>query len=1072
MRLAWIRVFFRVLLPLASLLAVTQAQTAQLSPTSLKFGAQAVGYTTVQKTVTLTNSGTAALVIAGVTASGDFATNNLCPGSLPPNVSCKINVTFTPTVTGSRTGTLTLTDNAGTGTQTVPLIGAGVPPVNLSPANLIFGTTVVSVSASPKTIKLTNNLNFTLTLSNMATGLPDFTFQNGCGPQVAAHKACSITVTFTPTAVGTRSDALTFSDNTNPATQSISLTGKGIAPTLVSIAVLPANANVGIGTTQPYQAIGKFNNSTTSDITTSVTWATADTSIATIGNGASSGLLSGIKGGVTTVTARQGTGAKTIAGSTTVTIVPVLTSITVTPNTATVPAGVPQQFTATGSYNDSSQRDLTTTASWGSSNTTVASISVTGRAATAAPGQTTISAAVGSIGGSAVLTVTPASLQSITVTPAGYTYVGVGSNKQYTATGTFTDGSTRPLTNSVVWTSSDPAVATIDGYGLATSTGAGPATLTATAGTISDSATLSGVSGGFISCDARILDMQVLVVTSGKSEADFPAITQALDYLGTPYTVLDISATGNTIPSGLLSNGCHGYFQGVIFTFGSNRYNISNISDLDTYENQFNVRQLNWYVYPDPNFGLSSPVGSVDASSTPYNFHYEAAAGAIFPYANVANPVGIVDAFIYLSTAANGSTPLLTDDSGNVLAAVYNTPFAGQYLSLTFDSNQYLTHDLVLSYGLINWVTQGMFLGEHHTYFAPQVDDYFIDDSEWTPGLDCSKNPDDTGTRIRVNASDLSAFLTWQSATQSNPVSSNFIVSMAFNGFGAQPGSYPNDDLTPATQANQAAFNWINHTFDHTNLDNVDYGTAASEITQNNSTATTLGFTNYNPANMVTPDISGLSNTAFLQAALDNGVQYLVSDTSRGGESNPTPNTGITNQYQPSILEIPRHPNNLFFNVASPDDWTAEYNCIYPKLGYNYTQILDNISDSFLANMLKGDLDPEMFHQPNLHAYDGTRSLLGDLIDMTFTKYTNLVNFPILSPTEDILGAKMADRAQYNLAGVTASFIPHQRIMITAQQTATVPVTGLSTTGAETYDGQTISHLSLTGGQTLTLPIP
>jgi hypothetical protein len=1069
MRLARICVFFRVLLPLVSLFGVTQAQTAQLSPTSLKFGNQAVGFTTVQKTVTLTNTGTAALVIGGVTTSGDFATNNLCPGSLAPNGSCKINVTFTPTVAGIRAGTLTLTDNAGSGTQTVPLSGTGVPPVALSPTSLAFASSLVGVSASPKTIKLTNNLTFTLMLSNMATASADFTFQNGCGSQVAPHKTCYITVTFTPTAAGTRSDALTFSDNAVPSSQSIPLTGKGIAPTLVSIAVLPANANVGIGTTQPYQAIGKYNNNATSDITASVTWATADPSIATIG--ASSGLLSGIKGGATTVTAKHGTGTKTITGSTTVTIVPVLTSITVTPNTATVPAGIPQQFTATGFYNDSSQRDLTTTASWGSSNLTVASISVTGRAATAAPGQTTISAAVGSISGTAVLTVTPASLQYITVTPAGYTYVGVGSNKQYTATGTFTDGSTRPLTNSVVWSSSDAAVATIDSYGLATSTGAGPATLTATAGTISDSATLSGVTGGFVSCDARILDMQVLVVTSGKSEADFPAITQALDYLGTPYTVLDISTTGNIIPSGRLSNGCHGYFQGVIFTFGNNRYNISNIADLDTYESQFNVRQLNWFVYPDPNFGLSYLSG-MSASSTPYNFHYEAAAGSIFPYANVTNPVGITNAFIYLSAAANGSTPLLTDDSGNVLAAVYNTPFAGQYLSLGFDSNQYLTHDLVLSYGLINWVTQGMFLGEHHTYFTPQVDDYFIDDSEWTPGLDCSTNPDGTGTLIRINAADLSAFLTWQSTTQSHPVSSNFLVSMAFNGFGAQPGSYPNDDLTPATQTNQAAFNWINHTFDHTNLNNVDYTTAVSEITQNNSTATSLGFTNYTPANMVTPDISGLSNTAFLQAAVDNGVHYLVSDTSRAGESNPTPNTGIINQYQPSILEIPRHPNNLFFNVASPDDWTAEYNCIYPQLGYNYTQILDNISDSFLANMLKGDQDPEMFHQPNLHAYDGTHSLLGDLIDMTFTKYTNLVNFPILSPTEDVIGTKMANRAQYNLAGVTASFIAHQRIMITALQTATVPVTGLSTTGAETYDGQTISHLSLTGGQTLTLPIP
>ena len=381
MRLARICVFFRVLLPLASLLGVTQAQTAQLSPTSLKFGNQAVGFTTVQKTVTLTNTGTAALVIGGVTASGDFATNNLCPGSLAANGSCKINVTFTPTVAGIRAGTLTLTDNAGSGTQTVPLSGTGVPPVSLSPTSLAFASSLVGVSASPKTIKLTNNLTFTLMLSNMATGLADFTFQNGCGSQVAPHKTCYITVTFTPTAVGTRSDALTFSDNAVPSSQSIPLTGKGIAPTLVSIAVLPANANVGIGTTQPYQAIGKFNNNTTSDITASVTWATADPSIATIG--ASSGLLSGIKGGATTVTAKHGTGAKTITGSTTVTIVPVLSSITVTPNTATVPAGIPQQFTATGFYNDSSQRDLTTTASWSSSNLTVASISVPGRAATA-----------------------------------------------------------------------------------------------------------------------------------------------------------------------------------------------------------------------------------------------------------------------------------------------------------------------------------------------------------------------------------------------------------------------------------------------------------------------------------------------------------------------------------------------------------------------------------------------------------------------------------------------------------------------------------------------------------------
>ena len=503
---------------------------------------------------------------------------------------------------------------------------------------------------------------------------------------------------------------------------------------------------------------------------------------------------------------------------------------------------------------------------------------------------------------------------------------------------------------------------------------------------------------------------------------------------------------------------------------GNNIYNISNNSVLYAYESQFNVRQLNWYVFPGTDFGLEW-VGTIDYNSTPYNFHYTAAADSIFPYANTANAVGIVNATIYQANAVN-STPLLTDDSGNVLATLYNAPFAYQYLSLTFDSNPFLKHDLVLSYGLINWVTQGMFLGQHHTYFTPQVDDYFIDDSEWTPGLDCSTNPDGTGTTIRIKAADLISLINWQTAKQSIPVSANFVLSMAFNGGGAVPGAYPNDDLTPATQANQASFNWISHTFDHTNLDNVTYAKALSEITQNNAMAATLGFANFNVANMVTPDISGLNNPDFLQAAADSGIRFLVSDTSRHGQDNPSPNVGIVNQYQPSILEIPRHANNLFFNVATPDDWVAEYNCIYPQLGYSYSQILDNISDSFVENMLKGDMDPEMFHQPNLQAYNGTNSLLGDLVDMTFTKYTDLVSFPILSPPEDAIGTEMANRSKYNLAGVSASFIPHQRIMLTAQQTTNVPVTGLASEGAESYGGQTISHIALIGGQTVTLPVP
>lgn len=1067
------RLFLAIALFSPLFAAVGVAQNVSLSPSSLTFSNTPVGSASAPKSVTATNTGTAALLITNIATTGDFAAVNKCPGSLAPQKSCKINVSFLPTALGSRSGTLTLTDNAPGGTQSVPLSGTGKSSLTIARAKLGFGHSVVGVAAGSLSLSLTNNTTSVISLSNISTSLPDYTFQNGCGSQVPARANCSIVVTFTPTATGVRPGTLTFNDSGVPSSFSIPLTGTGVAVKLLSISVVPAGASVAIGATLQYHALGSYNNNQVNDITLTVVWKSANTGVATIGNGASAGLLTGVSSGVTTVSATQGKGKTAITGSTTVTVFAALVSIAVTPASATVSAGTSQQFTATGSYNDGSQRDLTTTATWTSSNPAVATVSNAGIAVTATPGQTSITATVGSIFNSALLTVNPAALASISVTPT-VVWVGVGSNRQYTATGTFTDGSTKNVTNSVVWSTSKPALATIDGYGLGTSTGDGSAQIIAAAGAVSGSATMNGIAGGFVDCDARILDMNVLVVTNGKTEAAFPAITQALDYMGTPYTILDYTTTNNAIPTGYLSNGCHGFFQGVIFAIGNNIYSISNVGDLYSYESQFHVRQVNWYIYPGSDFGLDW-VGTVPASSTPYNFHYTADGASVFPYANAANPVGIVNAYIYQASISNvpqPATPLLTDNSGNVLGAMYNTPFAYQYLSLTFDSNQYLTHDLVLSYGLVKWVTQGIFLGQRHTYLTPQVDDYFIDDSEWTPGLPCNTNPDGTGTHIRIAAADLAPLINWQTAKQSDPLTANFVLSMAFNGQGTDPTVYPNDDLTAATQANQSSFNWINHTYSHRNLDNVDYTTAASEIAQNNAVATQLGFTNFKTLNMVTPDISGLNNPNFLQAAADSGIQYLVTDTSRQGEDNPTPNTGIVNQFQPSIFEIPRHPNNLFFNVATPDDWTAEYDCIYPQLGYDYPHILDNISDSFVANMLKGDIDPQMFHQPNLYAYDQTHSLLGDLMDMTFTKYSNLVTFPVLSLPEDAIGAEMINRSQYNLASVTASYIPHQRIMITAAQAATVPVTGLNTAGAEMYGGETISHVPLLGGQTVTLPLP
>jgi hypothetical protein len=99
--------------------------TLALSTASLTFGDEVVGTTSQPLTVTLTNSGTAALSIASITVSADFEETNNCVSPLAPGAKCTINVTFTPNSTGSLSGTISVTDNAAGSPQTVSLSGTG-----------------------------------------------------------------------------------------------------------------------------------------------------------------------------------------------------------------------------------------------------------------------------------------------------------------------------------------------------------------------------------------------------------------------------------------------------------------------------------------------------------------------------------------------------------------------------------------------------------------------------------------------------------------------------------------------------------------------------------------------------------------------------------------------------------------------------------------------------------------------------------------------------------------------------------------------------------------------------------
>ncbi|MBI3995985.1 MAG: Ig-like domain-containing protein, partial [Nitrospirae bacterium] len=169
-----------------------------------------------------------------------------------------------------------------------------------------------------------------------------------------------------------------------------------------------------------------------------------------------------------------------------------LSSIAVTPINPSIALGLPRQFTATGTFSDTTTQDLTNAVTWTSSNLSVATVGATGLAATLSVGTTTITAtdSAGGVSGSATLAVTAAQLVSIAVTPLNPS-IAAGLTQQFTATGSYTDSSTQNLTASVAWSSSATGVATIGSAGLAAGLVGGSTTITAASGIISGSTTLA-----------------------------------------------------------------------------------------------------------------------------------------------------------------------------------------------------------------------------------------------------------------------------------------------------------------------------------------------------------------------------------------------------------------------------------------------------------------------------------------------------------------------------------------------------------------------------------------------------
>jgi outer membrane autotransporter protein len=201
------------------------------SPNSVDFGSVSVGSTSSSVSVTLTNSGNAALTIDSINTTAPFAQTNDCPSDLSANHSCVIMVSVSPTTTGTVLELLEVEATAPQGSiaESISLNATGTAPdLVVSDTTLSFPDGTVDASSEPQVVTLTNQGSAPLTVNSISTE-GDFSQSNDCGTEIAVGSSCEIQVVFTPQSSGDATGALNI--DTSDGVTTIVLSGSADDPT-------------------------------------------------------------------------------------------------------------------------------------------------------------------------------------------------------------------------------------------------------------------------------------------------------------------------------------------------------------------------------------------------------------------------------------------------------------------------------------------------------------------------------------------------------------------------------------------------------------------------------------------------------------------------------------------------------------------------------------------------------------------------------------------------------------------------------------------------------------------------
>ncbi|MEV4938731.1 hypothetical protein [Streptomyces zaomyceticus] len=587
------------------------------------------------------------------------------------------------------------------------------------------------------------------------------------------------------------------------------------------------------------------------------------------------------------------------------------------------------------------------------------------------------------------------------------------------------------------------------------------------------------------------IDLTVLVVDDGGSAVG--AITAELKGSGVPYRRIDLNDPNRPIvDTAFLSDTLDGRprakYQGVVLphesAFGPDS---AEHTALRTYERTFGIPQVDAYTWSHPGVGLDYTneggwSGVLDGATAGVT-----AAGKAGPFQYLAgsltfedNDPAIAESYGYAGRPRAGYTSYVdipvggAEGGGRASLVGEYTADGRRELVVTFAYNQYQRQFRALARGIVDWLTQGVHLGQSRNYLSVHVDDVFAPDARWdtalncTPGdFDCVGDDSEGVDPIRMTVADAQYAAAWQKTA-------GFTLDMVYNGGQGEQWKTEHagaDPLTDRLVADRAQYRWINHTYTHPFLgcvqDNsvvpwrcaedatgktlwVGRAELTAQIRDNHNWAVRKGIS-VDRSELVTGEHSGLrtlpqqpvDNPNLAGALADNGVKWAGSDNSR------EPQQRSIGTASGAAKTVPRHPMNVYYNVGTAAEMADEYNWVYTSRADGGSGICESNPASTclpaplptatgyadhivpqeariaLSHVLGNDPRPHYVHQSNL----AEERLLYPVLDRILADYrgTFAPSAPLVNPAQRDVGTELTRRAAWDQA-VAAGKVTAYRI--------------------------------------------